>query len=193
MVKRRRSKSAKVASRNLEIVAIICRVKSEHPFWGYRRVWAYLKYVEGHVINQKRVYRLLKELHLTVTTETRLKARRANYQSKPRPTRANEWWGIDMTKVMTAEGWAYIVIVLDWYTKKIVGHFVGAQAKSWQWLVALNIAVNRQFPDGIKAATTDLHLMNDNGSQPTSRSFMQACAELGIKQAFTAYNNLFLN
>jgi putative transposase len=35
----------------------------------------------------------------------------------------------------------------------------------------------------------ELNLMSDNGSQPTSRSFMEACAGLGIKQAFTAYNN----
>lgn len=36
---------------------------------------------------------------------------------------------------------------------------------------------------------TGLNLMNDNGSQPTSRSFMETCAGLAIKQAFTAYNN----
>ena len=34
-----------------------------------------------------------------------------------------------------------------------------------------------------------LHLTSDNGSQPTSASFMRACSVLGIKQAFTAYNN----
>lgn len=34
-----------------------------------------------------------------------------------------------------------------------------------------------------------MNLMSDNGSQPTSRSFMQGCAALGIKQALTAYNN----
>ncbi len=31
--------------------------------------------------------------------------------------------------------------------------------------------------------------MSDNGSQPTSRSFMETCSGLGIRQAFTAYNN----
>lgn len=31
--------------------------------------------------------------------------------------------------------------------------------------------------------------MSDNGSQPTSMAFMQACASLGIHQAFTSYNN----
>lgn len=94
-----------------------------------------------------------------------------------------------MTKVMTRDGWAYIVLVLDWYSKKIVGHYCGDQSKAWHWLAALNKAVNRQFPNGIREAELELNLMSDNGSQPTSRSFMETCAGLGIKQAFTAYNN----
>ncbi len=94
-----------------------------------------------------------------------------------------------MTKVMTDSGWAYIILVLDWYTKKVVGHYCGQQSKSWHWLAALNKAVNRQFPFGIREAGVELNLMSDNGSQPTSRSFMQVCSELGIKQAFTSYSN----
>ena len=91
-----------------------------------------------------------------------------------------------MTKVMTDSGWAYIVLVIDWYTKKIVGHFCGEQSKSWHWLAALNKAVNRQFPLGILDSTVELNLMSDNGSQPTSMSFMRTCRDLGIKQAFTS-------
>ena len=94
-----------------------------------------------------------------------------------------------MTKVMTRDGWAYIVLVLDWYSKKIVGHYCGDQSKAWHWLAALNKAVNRQFPNGIREAEAELTLMSDNGSQPTSRVFMETCAGLGIRQAFTAYNN----
>lgn len=94
-----------------------------------------------------------------------------------------------MTKVMTRDGWAYVVLVLDWYSKKVVGHYCGEQSKSWHWLTALNKAVMRQFPKGIREMETELNLMSDNGSQPTSRSFMETCAGLGVKQAFTAYNN----
>ncbi len=40
-----------------------------------------------------------------------------------------------MTKVMVEPiGWVYVVLVLDWYTKKIVGHDAGLQAKSAHWL-----------------------------------------------------------
>ena len=152
-------------------------------------MWAYLKFVEGFIINKKRVYRLLKENDLLVKADLKLKARRSRWQSKPRPSRANQWWGIDMTKVMTHQGWAYVVLVVDWYTKKVVGHYCGEQSKSWHWLVALNKAVNRQFPFGIREAKVELNLMTDNGSQPSSVSFMQACAALRIKQAFTSYSN----
>jgi putative transposase len=47
--------------------------------------------------------------------------------------------------------------------------------------------VNLQFPHGIEGQ--GVHLMADNGCQPTSLAFMRACAALGIRQAFTSYNN----
>lgn len=164
-------------------------VKGDHPFWGYRRVWAYLRFVAGLSVNRKRIYRLLKENDLLVRADTRLLAKRTSGTRKPRPDGANQWWGIDMTKVMTRDGWAYVVLVVDWYSKKVVGHYCGEQSKSWHWLAALNKAVNRQFPRGIREIESGLNLMSGNGSQPTSRSFMETCAGLGIKQAFTAYNN----
>jgi transposase InsO family protein len=183
----RRSFSRTVADKSLlEEIRII---KSEHPFWGYRRVWAYLRFVAGLSVNRKRVYRLLKENNLIVKAETRLLAKRVSSTRKPRPERVNSWWGIDMTKVMTRNGWAYVVLVLDWYSKKVVGHYCGEQSKAWHWLAALNKAVNRQFPRGIREMEAELNLMSENGSQPISRSFMETCAGLGIKQAFTAYNN----
>ncbi len=189
MVKHRRRRATARTAADKPLLERIRVIKSEHPFWGYRRTWAYLRFVARLPINKKRVYRLLKENDLLVKASTRLLAKRSSQTRKPRPEQANSWWGIDMTKVMTDAGWAYVVLVLDWYSKKVVGHYCGEQSKSWHWLAALNKAVNRQFPGGILEMGTKLNLMSDNGSQPTSRSFMEACAGLGIKQAFTAYNN----
>ena len=118
----------------------------------------------------------------------RLKATRMPQRSKPRPTVPNQWWGIDVTKVLAEPvGWVYLVLVLDWYTKKIVGRYAGLQAKAAHWLVALDRAVQQQFPQGGQGH--GLSLMSDNGCQPTSVTFMKACATLGITQAFTSYNN----
>ena len=182
-----RSASASVAARNMAVVERIFALKADHPFWGYRRVWATLRFTEKRVITKKRVRRLMKEHGLLVTVTANLKASRTLAKSKPRPTQPNQWWGIDMTKVITEAGWCYVVVVLDWHTKKIVGHYAGDQAKSRHWLLALDQAVNRQFPEGVRGH--DLHLMSDNGSQPTSIAFMKTCGQLGITQAFTRYNN----
>jgi putative transposase len=111
---------------------------------------------------------------LLVTPNMRLKAKRTPTGSKPRPAQPNEWWGIDMTKVLVEGfGWVYIVIVLDWYTKKIVGYYGGTPCTARHWLTALDRAVQGQFPDGARGQ--DVSLMSDHGCQPTSKAFMEAC------------------
>lgn len=183
-----RRASLKVAERNLAILERIRELKAEHPFWGYRRVWAYLKFIEKLDVNKKRILRLMREANLLVHPNMRIKASRVNTMPKPRPARPNEWWGIDMTKVMASDvGWICIVVVLDWHTKKVVGFDIGKRSTSVDWLSALETAVMRQFPDGVREA--GLSLMSDNGSKPTSNAFMKGCATLGISQAFTSYNN----
>lgn len=183
-----RNTSVKVAERNQEILERIQALKSDHPFWGYRRIWAHLRFVDQFPINKKRILRLMRQHDLLVKPNLRLKAKRTTTKSKPKASRPNEWWGIDMTKVLVESfGWIYVVIVLDWYTKKIVGYYAGIQCKSIHWLSALNMAANRQFPNGIKEQS--VNLMCDNGCQPTSLLFMESCRLMGINQAFTSYNN----
>ena len=182
-----RRPSVSVAKRNESVLARIHQIKSDHPFWGYRRVWAHLRFIDHVVVNKKRVYRLMKKHNLIVTANYKLKAKRLSGRQKPRPHRPDQWWGIDMTKVMTDSGWVYIVIVLDWYTKKVVGHYSGVQAKTCHWIEALDMGLNRQFPDGVRDHR--LHLMSDNGSQPTSVRFIKTCSNLEVRQAFTSYNN----
>ena len=184
----KRHKSEYVVERNGPVIERIKELKSEHPFWGYRRIWAHLKYVHELEINKKRVLRLTRKNNLLVKPNRRLKANRASGRSKPKPGRPNQRWGIDMTKVMVnGFGWMYIVVALDWYTKKIVGYYAGMQCRSRHWLEALDLAVSRQFHYGVSGNC--LSLMSDNGSQPTSIAFMKACRAMGIHQAFTSYNN----
>jgi putative transposase len=184
----RRKESELTVERNAPCIRRIKEIKAEHPFWGYRRTWAHLKYVDKLDINKKRVFRLMQRHELLVKPNMRIKAIRTLSRSKPKPDRPNQWWGIDMTKVMVdGFGWMYLVIVLDWYSKKIVGYYTGLECRSKHWLEALDMALNRQFPDGIRG--NRLFLMSDNGSQPTSVSFMKTCRALDINQAFTSYNN----
>ena len=139
----------KIKAKNKELLNQIQSLKLEHPFWGYRRIWAYLKYRQGLTVNRKRVLRLMKENNLLVTPNTRLKAIRAKYpqRSKPKATRINQYWSIDMTKVLIGSfGWLYLVIVLDWFSKKTIGYSVKMRSRADDWLEALNLSCNNQFP-----------------------------------------------
>jgi len=79
--------------------------------------------------------------HGLVATQTVHKAKRTPQRNKPKADRLGQYWGIDMTKFMIPViGWTYLVIVLDWYTKKIVGGDIalrspakGGRKEHWRW------------------------------------------------------------
>jgi monomeric isocitrate dehydrogenase len=98
---------------------------------------------------------------------------------------------IDMTKIkLHSWGWFYLTITLDWYTKEIVGYSLSIQSKTNDWLDALEMAINNRFPNGIRdTLKSDLHLISDNGCQPTSGRFRLNCSLAGIKQIFTTWSN----
>lgn len=185
-----RKRSLSRVEKDLPFLSLIQSIKSDHPLWGYRRVWAYLRFREGLVIGKNRVARLMKEHHLLVTPDFKLKAKRCSHRPKPRAKVPNQIWGTDMTKIMLKGwGWVYLHLVLDWCTKEIIGYSLAPTSKTSDWLDALNQAVNLRFPHGILAKRGKPKLVSDNGSQPTSGAYMKACASLGIRQIFTTWNN----
>lgn len=164
-------------------------LKAEHPFWGYRRVWAYLKFRQGWFIGMNRVHRLMKKSELLVPKNGRLKATRTPQRSKPVATEVNQYWGMDMTKIKFPAGWKYLHVVKDWFTKEIVGWHFSDTSTSMDWLEALNEGLNRCFPEGILESPQKPKLITDNGCQPTSTKFIEACGTLKIEQIFTSFCN----
>jgi len=182
---KKKEKSQKVS--DVLVLEKIKSIKAEHPFWGYRRVTAWLRQREGLLINHKAVRRIMKDNGL-LATQTLHKAKRKASRRKPQAVRPKQIWGIDMTKFMLSGiGWAYLVVVLDWYTKKIVGWNLSLRSRSLEWREAMDIAIQREFPEGVRGK--GLKLVSDNGSQPTSTSFIKEIALLGIEQIFTSYDN----
>jgi len=181
-----RSKTKK--SDEEKIVGIMKKIKEKRPYFGYRRMFAWLRRKEKIFINKKKVYRLMKENELLCKVKRHKVKRSSSGRTKPKPSRKNEWWGIDMTKFLVSNlGWVYLVVVLDWWTKKIIGWNVSVRCRSKEWIKALDDAVDESCPAGSREY--GIHLMSDNGCQPTSVAFMNECEELGIEQAFTSYDN----
>ena len=174
-------------ARDEDLLERIKTIKTEHPFWGYRRVRAWLVHRDKIRVNEKRVRRVMKD-HGLMAIQTVHKAKRTSQRSKPRAERPRQYWGIDMTKFMVPVlGWVYLVIVLDWYTKKVVGWDLSLRSRSQEWRHALETGLERELPQGVRGQ--GLKLISDNGSQPTSVSFMRDMATLEIEQIFTSYDN----
>ncbi len=122
-----------------------------------------------------------KRLQFLVSPDTKLQAKRVVERPKSRRAKPDEIYGIDMTKIKLREqGWAYLVLVIDWYTKKIVGYTVDTRSKSSHWLLALNLADCQQYPEGTREKC--IKLVSDNGCQPTSTFFMEAASSMGTEQ-----------
>jgi transposase InsO family protein len=112
----------------------------------------------------------------------------AYWKETREPAKPNEWWRIDMTKVLVGDfGWLAIVGVLDWYTATMVGSYASLPCTASRGRAALDMAVNRQFPDG--ARDRGVSLMSGNGCQQASMAFLETCSTLGIHQALTRWNH----
>lgn len=169
------------------ILEQIKAIKTDHPYWGYRRVRAYLVNKYKIKISFKRTYLKMKEKGLLVDIK-RYKAKRVITREKPKATQKNDWWGTDMTKFYVNNvGWLYLVVVIDWYTKKIIGHKLGLRSKSEDWIEALEMAVLNECSNGSREY--GINLMSDNGSQPTSIKYLNVVNSLGINHITTSYNN----
>jgi len=131
----------------------------------------------------------MKSNNLLVTSNNNLRAQRVKYPTKPRASYLNQYWGMDMTKILFPSGWWYLHVVKDWFSKEIIGWSFNMTSTTEDWLEALNMAINKCFPRGIKQTLLPPSLITDNGCQPTSTKFMKACSILELKQIFTSWNN----
>ena len=66
-----RHRSLRIVRRDEDLLPRIQALKVEHPFWGYRRVWAYWRFVAQLPGNQQGILRLMREHHLLVPPNLR--------------------------------------------------------------------------------------------------------------------------
>ncbi|UFJ40085.1 IS3 family transposase [Brevibacillus humidisoli] len=170
-----------------EIKAEIRQLCTEHPTNGYRRIRVWMKKKYQRVINHKRVYRIMKELNLLVATKA-YAARRKKEKGKIPVERSNQHFQTDMTKVWCGkDGWGYLFAVIDAYDREIVGYSFSRFCRTDELLQAVNMAIDYRFPTGVKGQ--GLRIRSDNGCQMTSKRYVQALKDAGIKQERTGYNN----
>ncbi len=91
-------------------------------------------------------------------------------------TEPNQFWGGDITYVATAEGWLYLAIFLDLFTRKVVGHSMSESMEAELVINALEMGLSRQ---GLTSGE-ELVAHTDRGSQYAAKSYRDRLAANNI-------------
>jgi putative transposase len=102
-------------------------------------------------------------------------------------TAPNQKWAADFTYVWTAEGWLYVAVVLDLFSRRIVGWSMQTDMTAQLVTDALTMAVWRRG----RAETLMHH--SDRGSQYTSETFQRALGALGVTCSMHRSGNVWDN
>jgi putative transposase len=169
-----------------ELASLIRRVFVESlETYGAPRVHAELREAHGIRVGRKRVARLMRQLELEGVSR-RGKRRRTTIPdpaAAPAPdlvgrrfiaSRPNELWLADITYLPTREGWLFLAVVLDAFSRRIVGWSMRDDLKTELVVDALGMAVTRRKPP----AGVVHH--SDRGSQYTSLAFGATLRESGL-------------
>jgi putative transposase len=180
--------------------ALLKRLRTIHASscetYGAPRVHAELR-AEGEKHSRKRIARLMREAGLVGASRRRggITTTRRDRDARPAPdlvdrnfvaSRPNELWVGDITFVPTASGFLYLAVVLDAWSRKIVGWAMANHLRAALVLDALEMAVGQRRPKDV------IH-HSDQGSQYTSLAFGKRCKEAGVRPSMGSVGDAYDN
>jgi putative transposase len=156
---------------------------ARHPTFGYRRLWALLRFAEGLRINRKAVYRVLR-LKGWLVNQRAVTPRPRVQGLKSRAQRSNQRWAMDLTHVPCgADGWGHLTAVIDCHDREITGFEFALRGRAKEAERALEESCLARFgtlrPDGSTPV-----VRSDNGLIFQSRRFRAACRDYRLRQEF---------
>ena len=158
-----------VSDEELELMRLIDRCHTELPFYGSRRIKNWLA-DEGHSVNRKYIQRLMRTMGITAIYPKR-KLSQPNRAHKIYPyllrnleiKRPNRVWAADITYLPMAQGFVYLMAIMDWHSRKVLSWRLSNSMDSGFCVDALNEALDRYGKPEI--------FNTDQGSQFTSEDF----------------------
>ena len=164
--------------------------------YGSPNIHAELADDHGIRVGRKRVARLMRENGLRGATLRKYVVTTTSDPAAPRAIDLVErrffaeapdrLWVADMTYIPTWSGWLYLAMVLDVYSRKIVGWAMDTNMRTELILNALQMAVTQRQPRGV------VH-HSDRGSQYTSYAFGKRCQEAGIMPSMGSVGDAYDN
>jgi len=182
-----------ISEEDLTLMKLIDRQYLATPFYGTRKVAAWLK-SQDYSVNRKHVRRLMRMMGIKAIY-------RRPRTSKPAPghkiypyllssmkiTRPNQVWAADITYIPMSRGFLYLVAIIDWYSRYVLSWRLSNTLDAGFCVEALEEALKKGRPDIFNT---------DQGAQFTSESFTGLLESHGVRISMDgkgSYNdNLFI-
>ncbi|MHA1939915.1 MAG: IS3 family transposase [Candidatus Thorarchaeota archaeon] len=168
---------------NEHLVDLIYRVIKDHPTYGYRRVWAILRFREGVTVNRKTIYRIMKlkrwfVKHRIMTPRPRVVHRRSI------TSESNTRWAMDVSHICCGnDGWAHLAAVIDCHDRELMGYEFSLRGRSKEAERALEEACIARYGTLRPEGRTPV-VRSDNGLIFQSKRFRKACRTYRLTQEF---------
>jgi putative transposase len=194
---RGRPESLRKAANRALLVAIRQLHVAHRGRYGAPRIYVALRR-EGHMASRGRVERLMRRHGIRATTARWFRACTTNSRhdlpiapnrlaQNFTAERPNQVWLADISYVPTSEGWLYLAIVLDLFTRKIVGWAMRDHMRAELTIAALTMAIQRQKPP------PGLIHHSDRGSQYASVEYRKVLSATRMIQSMSRKGNCWDN
>lgn len=173
------------------IEQIVC----EFPRYGYRRIHAQLNR-EGQRVNRKKVLRIMRESSLLCLVKKKFKITTNSNHPFPRypnlvkdlmVTHINQVWYADITYIRLLTEFVYLAIVLDGYSRKVIGYALSKALDTSLTLTALKIAIQSRRP-----LPGCIH-HSDQGVQYASLDYVKELNQYGLTISMASRGNPYEN
>ena len=175
----REGRTEQESPENIEIMRVIDKEYTDHPFYGTRKMRNVLRR-KGYRINRKRVQRLMRKMGIQ-SIAPKPNTSKAHPQHEIYPyllrnfdvTRADQVWCSDLTYIRLAGGFVYLTAVMDWHSRYVL---------SWE----LSVTMDNEFcvsalEKALRCHGTPYMFNTDQGSQYTSHEFIKVLKDKDIK------------
>ncbi len=190
------SSAAARADPHMDLRDATQRIALEWPCYGRPRITAELR-DRGWTVNQTLVYRLMREDNLlcvrkrkfVVTTDS-------NHTRKIYPNLARDMivtvpdqlWRADITYIRLRDEFVFLAVVLDAYSRRVIGWELDRTMEDSLTLAALRMALSRRAPQSQEQPTGLVH-HSDRGSQYASNDYTDLLKERGIEISMSRKGN----
>jgi putative transposase len=162
---------------NLDVMRLLDEQYMRRPFYGVRRMTLWLE-DQGHIVNPKRVRRLLRLMGLeAIYPKPRLSDPAPGHRIYPYQLRGleiirpNQVWATDITYIRLRGGFVYLVAIMDLFSRYVLAWEVSTTLDSSFCVSALDWALKRGCPEIFNS---------DQGAQFTSMVFTDRLKDRGI-------------